>query len=117
MAPGASGSRQVSAAAIALQSAAGGRATLLPVRAQPGARRDALVGAWNGSLKLSVRAPAEDGRANEALRELLAELFRLRPSAVELVRGHSARSKVFLLALPAEEARTRLARLLAAHGP
>lgn len=105
------------APAIALESAAGGRAVRLPVRAQPGARRSALVGAWNGSLKLSVSAPAESGRANEALRELLAELFGLRPSAIELVRGHSARSKVFQLALPPEEARARLARLLATDGP
>jgi hypothetical protein len=47
---------------------------LIRVRAQPGARRTALVGLWNGCLKLAVSAPPDDGRANAALAELLAEL-------------------------------------------
>lgn len=89
------------------------RAVLLEVRIQPGARRSEARGSWNGRLKLAVAAPPEDGRANTAAAGLLAELFGLRPSAVELVRGHSSRSKVFRLALPLARARARLAELLA----
>ena len=99
----------MSALPIELRSTEGGRATELPVRAQPGARRSRLVGVWNRSLKLAVAAPPEDGRANDALRELLAGLFDLCPSAVELVRGHSSRSKVFRLALSPQVTRARLA--------
>lgn len=84
----------------------------LRVRVQPGARRTGPAGSWNGLLKLAVAAPPEDGRANEALQALLAELFGLRPSAVELLRGHSARTKDFRLALPPAAARARLAALL-----
>lgn len=91
-----------------------GGGVLLEVRVQPAARRSAARGSWNGLLKLAVAAPPEDGRANRAAAELLAELFALRPSAVELVRGHSSRSKVFRLALPLAAARARLAELLAA---
>jgi len=89
-----------------------GRSVLLSVRLQPGARRAGAAGSWNGWLKLAVLAPPEDGRANEAACALLAELFGLRPSAVELVRGHSARSKVFRLRLAPSAARARLAELL-----
>jgi len=89
-----------------------GTSALLEVRVQPGARRTGLSGAWNGTLKLAVSAPPEDGRANEAAQALLAELFGLRSSAVELVRGHSARTKLFRLALAPDAARRRLAELL-----
>ncbi|MSR61900.1 MAG: DUF167 domain-containing protein [Planctomycetes bacterium] len=91
---------------------ADGRSVLLSVRIQPGARRAGAAGSWNGWLKLAVAAPPEDGRANEAACALLAELFGLRSSAVELVRGHSARSKIFRLRLAPRAARARLAELL-----
>jgi len=94
----------------------GGRTVLVSVRVQPGARRAGLAGTWNGLLKLAVSAPPEDGRANAAAAALLAELFGLRASAVELVRGQTSRSKVFRLALAPEIARARLAELLATRG-
>ena len=93
---------------------AGGRTCLVPVRAQPGARRTALAGTWNGCLKLAVAAPPEDGRANDELTALLARLFDLKPRAVELVSGATSRQKRFRLGLAAGVARTKLAALLAA---
>lgn len=92
---------------------AGPDAVQLSVRVQPGARRAGPAGSWNGLLKLAVGAPPEDGRANAAAAALLAELFGLRPSSVELLRGHSSRSKVFRLSLPETRARARLLELLA----
>lgn len=96
-----------------LTSAVDGRAVLLEVRVQPGARRTRCAGSWNGRIKLAVSAPPEDGRANAAAAELLAELFGLRVSGVELVRGHASRSKLFRLALVPGAARARLEELLA----
>ena len=98
--------------ALGLTAGPDGRSVLVSVRVQPGARRTGLAGAWNGALKLAVSAPPEDGRANDAARELLAELFLLRPSSVELVRGHSSRNKLFRIALSLSEAQARLAQLL-----
>jgi len=97
----------------ALQPEADGKAVRLTVRVQPGARRAAPAGSWNGLLKLAVTAPPEGGRANAAVLALAAELFGLRPSAVTLVRGHSARTKVLRLALAPAAARARLTELLA----
>jgi hypothetical protein len=97
-----------------LASTAEGRAVLLEVRVQPGARRPRCAGSWNGRLKLAVAAPPEEGRANAAAAALLAELFGLRASGVELVRGHASRSKLFRLALAPAPARARLEELLAA---
>jgi uncharacterized protein (TIGR00251 family) len=70
---------------------------VLPVRAQPGARKAGPKGEQNGALKLAVTAPPEDGRANDALVELLRELLALKRSQVELLSGATSRDKKFLI--------------------
>ena len=70
---------------------------LLPVRAQPGARKSGVLGEQAGSLKIAVTAPPEDGRANKALVEVLAEALGLKRSQIELVRGQTHREKLFLV--------------------
>jgi uncharacterized protein (TIGR00251 family) len=70
---------------------------LLPVRAQPGARKNCLRGEQNGALKVAVTQIAEKGKANEALVEVLAEELNLRRSQVELVSGDTQRVKRFLI--------------------
>ena len=70
---------------------------LLPVRAQPGARKNAVIGEHNGALKVAVTAPPEGGRANDALVEVLREWLGVKRSQVELVGGKSNRNKQFLI--------------------
>ena len=66
----------------------------LSVRVQPGARRNALVDRLaSGEWKLAVTAPPEDGRANEAVVELMAELLGVKRRQVTVARGASSRSK------------------------
>jgi uncharacterized protein (TIGR00251 family) len=70
----------------------------LAVRAQPGAKKTAIVGMFGETqLKIAVQAPPIDGRANEALIGFLAATFSLSRTSVVLVAGETARSKVFLL--------------------
>lgn len=47
----------------------------------------------DGTLKLSVSAPPEDGRANQAVEELLAVVLGLERAAVRVARGARARVK------------------------
>jgi uncharacterized protein (TIGR00251 family) len=83
---------------------------VLPVRAQPGARRAGIQGEQNGALKVAVTAPPEDGRANQALVELLREELGLKRSQVELVSGQTSRDKRFLIrGLSCAELRRKLA--------
>lgn len=70
---------------------------ILPVRAQPGARKTTVLGEQSGALKLAVTAPPEDGRANKALTEALRELLGLKRSQVELISGLTSRDKRFLI--------------------
>jgi uncharacterized protein (TIGR00251 family) len=70
---------------------------LLSVRAQPGARKAGVVGEQAGALKVAVTAPPEDGRANQALTELLRDWLSLKRSQVELAGGANNRNKQFLI--------------------
>jgi uncharacterized protein (TIGR00251 family) len=69
----------------------------LAVRAQPGARKNAILGEHSGALKVAVTAPPEDGRANEALVEVLKDWLGVKRSQVELLSGRTNRNKVFLI--------------------
>jgi uncharacterized protein YggU (UPF0235/DUF167 family) len=65
------------------------------LRVHPGARRAGLVGRMaDGTLKVSVAAPPEGGRANQAVVLLVSKALGLRPSHVKLVHGFASRSKV-----------------------
>lgn len=70
---------------------------VLPVRAQPGARRQGVQGEQGGALKVAVSAPPEDGRANQALVEVLRELLGVKRSQVTLLSGQTSRDKKFLI--------------------
>jgi len=70
---------------------------VLPVRAQPNAKRAGVQGERNGALKVAVTAPPEDGRANEAIVEVLRELLGVRRSEVVLLSGQTSRDKKFLV--------------------
>jgi uncharacterized protein (TIGR00251 family) len=77
-----------------LRRAAGG--VTVELRVQPRARR---TGVEDGDvLKVLVSAPAEDGKANAAVIELLAREWRLPKSAFAIVRGTAARQKVVAIA-------------------
>ena len=67
------------------------------MRAQPGARKAGVLGEHAGALKVAVTAPPQDGRANEALAEVLRAALGLRRSQVELIGGATGRDKRFLI--------------------
>ena len=87
----------------------------LSVRVHPGARHDALVGRReSGEWKLAVTAAPEDGRANEAVVKLLANLLGITRHQVSVARGLSSRGKqIEIEGMSAQEAESRLTALLA----
>jgi uncharacterized protein (TIGR00251 family) len=86
---------------------------LLPVRAQPGARKAGVLGEHAGALKLGVTAPPQDGRANEAVVALVRELLGLKRSQVELIAGLKDRNKKLLVrGVPREELAARIGKLI-----
>ena len=70
-----------------------GAALVLRIHAQPGAQTTAFAGMHGDRIKIRLAAPPAEGRANECLREFLAEQFGVPKSRVELVRGATGRAK------------------------
>jgi len=70
---------------------------ILPVRAQPGARKSRIIGQHAGALKVAVTAPPEAGRANKALIEVLSGALNIKRSQIELLSGETNRDKRFLI--------------------
>ncbi len=70
---------------------------ILLVRAQPGARRSGIQGEYRGRLKIAVSAPPEDGRANDAIVDVIRESLALKRSQISLLGGQTSRDKRFLI--------------------
>ncbi len=69
----------------------------MAVHAQPGAKRDAIVGEYDGKLKVALTAPPVDGKANEKLTKFLASELGVAKSALTLIAGDTNRSKRLLV--------------------
>ena len=81
----------------------------LKVRVQPRAGRDDVEVVEGERLRVRVTAPAEAGKANEALVALLASRLRVSKGSVTIVRGHRSRDKlVDVNGLTVDEALSRL---------
>lgn len=57
-------------------------------------REEVVVGA-DGELMVFTKAPAVEGRANQAAVQLIAKHYAVSKSQVRLVRGQTSRQKVF----------------------
>ncbi|MEZ5274762.1 MAG: DUF167 domain-containing protein [Opitutaceae bacterium] len=66
----------------------------LTIRAVPGARRNAVDGPLGEAIKIRLKAPAVDGKANRALLAFLAECLHLRSRDLRLVSGETSRLKI-----------------------
>lgn len=90
----------------------------LALRVQPGAKRSALVARLaSGEWKVSVSAPPVEGKANDAVVELVSGLLGVKRRQVTVARGSSSRSKVLEVeGVSAAEAEARLAAALPATG-
>lgn len=60
---------------------------------QPGAAKDAVVGLHGAAIKVKIKAPPVDGRANKALEVFFAKLLGVPTARVAVVSGHSSRHK------------------------
>jgi len=68
-------------------------AVIFSLRVQPRASKDEIAGELGGALKVRLRAPAVEDRANEALVEFLSELLKRPRSAVRILSGERSRTK------------------------
>lgn len=60
----------------------------------PGSSRDEISGWLGDDLKVRVRAPAENGKANTAVKKVLAAALTIPVSSIEIVSGGTLPRKV-----------------------
>lgn len=73
---------------------------LLKLHIQPNAKENKVIGLHGESLKLKVKAPPVDNKANKEIILYLSKEFKVSKSAVELVSGQTSREKRFLIKEP-----------------
>ncbi len=79
------------------------------LRVQPRARRNGFAGILGDAIKLAITAPPVDGKANQAVVEYLAGLFRVAKSSVVIVAGETGRNKqIAIRGITAEQVRRAL---------
>jgi uncharacterized protein len=66
---------------------------IFAVRVQPRASKDEIAGEMDGTLKIRLRAPALEDRANESLVEFIANVLNTSKAAVRILSGERSRIK------------------------
>jgi uncharacterized protein len=73
----------------------------LMIRVRPHAAQSKLVSILDdGSLKIDIAAPAEDGRGNKVLSKFLGETFGVPSSSIKILSGKTARLKLVRITAP-----------------
>jgi uncharacterized protein (TIGR00251 family) len=65
----------------------------LDIAVKPRSTREGLAGVYGDRLCVAVNAPPVDGKANEAVVRVLAQIFGVRRSSVTILRGETGRKK------------------------
>lgn len=96
-----------------LRLVAGAGGVGLTLKVVPNASRSRVLGVWDVALRVAVAAPAEGGRANDAVIRLLADALRVRKADVAIVSGLSKPLKQIMISgLAIAEVRERIGALL-----
>ncbi len=74
-----------------------GTSVSLSVHVQPKASRTRIAGLHGDALKLCITSPPVDGKANAAVIEFFAKLFKIPKAAVTLASGETSRDKRLVL--------------------
>lgn len=81
---------------------------VVPVLAQPGAKRNGVKGIRQGQLIVAVTQAPEKGKANEAILEVLAEFFQIKRRQITLLTGATNPRKRFVIQTADVEALQKL---------
>ncbi|MBU7008585.1 DUF167 domain-containing protein [Phosphitispora fastidiosa] len=68
--------------------------TAVKVKIQPRASRNRIAGELGDMLKVTLTAPPVDGAANAACIEFFASLLKIPKKQVEILSGHTGRTKL-----------------------
>ncbi len=67
----------------------------IKVRVVPNAKREQIKRVNDQTFELTIKEPAERNLANNRIKELLANEYKIKVNQVRLVSGHHSGSKIF----------------------
>lgn len=70
--------------------------TYIKVKVHADEKKNKILQKSADSFEIWVKAPAEQGRANEAVRAILAEYLGLPENKLSLIKGATSPAKIFL---------------------
>lgn len=68
---------------------------ILHVEAKPNAKKNEYSIINENTIKIKIKAPPVDGKANEAIIEYLSEILKLPKSKIRLLKGNTSKYKQF----------------------
>jgi hypothetical protein len=89
-----------------------GDGIIVNVFVQPRASRNEVAGCHGEALKLRLTAPPVEGAANKMCIAFLAEILGVSRSTLEIVAGHSSRSKQVLVRSTADRSQADLKKII-----
>lgn len=82
----------------------------ISVYAVPGSSKSEIAGIYNGSIKIKLKAPPTNGKANKELISFLSKKLNIPKAAVSIVSGSRQKRKVLsLLGCNAKRVRDNIA--------
>ena len=66
---------------------------ILEIHVVPNASRSEVAGLYGESIKIKIRAPAVDGKANAELTRFLSEILEISKRAIQIESGDHSRKK------------------------
>jgi uncharacterized protein (TIGR00251 family) len=66
----------------------------ISIRVKPGSKIESVDSMPDGTYTVRVKAPAREGRANEALADVLGDHFGVPKGRIRILRGGSGRLKI-----------------------
>jgi uncharacterized protein (TIGR00251 family) len=66
---------------------------IVPVKVQPNASKDRLVGEYAEQLKIAVTVAPEKGKANKAVIKVLSKWLGVKNADIQIISGETSRDK------------------------
>ena len=76
---------------------------ILKVFVQPRSAKNMIAGQHGDALKIKLTAPPVDGAANKMCIQYLSKFLKIPKSAIEIISGHTSRTKRLLLRYSTEK--------------
>ena len=91
---------------------------IISLHVLPNAPKSEIIGEHNGLLKIKIKAPPVDGKANDAIIKFFSDIFDISKSKIEILKGDKSKGKSLLIyGATIQQVQDKVASLLKAKKP